>query len=223
MTMKKSLVLLLVGALAGGMVVTVLPAGAHHQPGMGQLRQDVNRLQRMVTNRTQHLTRRGVYRGPVPAYQVISECPDQTNAVWRLQAERARSISGLEECRQQRPRDLWNREFDAVTATEGGQPRPFVPDSHVGLRFERQRELAIWTGGCNLMGAKVNITPAQLFLIGQVSGTAVGCRDELHEQDDWLTEFMRSDPFWEFERRVVTGDRLTLTSGDTVIELVARD
>jgi hypothetical protein len=48
-------------------------------------------------------------------------------------------------------------------------------------------------------------------------------RDELHEQDDWLTEFMRSDPFWEFERRVVTGDRLTLTSGDTVIELVARD
>lgn len=222
--MRKNLVLLLLGALVGGLVMTVLPVGAHHQPGMRQLHRDVNRLERKLTNRTQHLNRNGVYRGRLAAYQVISECPDQANAVWRLQAERARSLSGLDECRQQRRRDLLRHTFESVGVTEDGQPRSLVAGTRIVLGFEERRRTDVirWVAGCNFHGAAVEITSDRL-LLGEISGTAMGCRDERHEQDDWLRGFMSSDPFWNFERRVVAGDRLTLTSEDTVIEFVARD
>lgn len=70
-----------------------------------------------------------------------------------------------------------------------------------------------WEAGCNLVGGTFEITADRLF-VDEIGGTAVGCSAEQHYDDGWLAAFFRGDPKWR-----LTGDRLTLTSGETAIEL----
>jgi heat shock protein HslJ len=85
------------------------------------------------------------------------------------------------------------------------------------VTFEQRepRGVVRWRASCNIVGARVDISTDRL-LLKQIAGTEIGCRDEDHEQDEWLAAFFGSDPDW-----ALNVDRLTLTSGDTVIQLEA--
>jgi hypothetical protein len=114
------------------------------------------------------------------------------------------------------PAGLIGHTFVSTAVTENGERRPLVPGTRITVSFlERDgRTGVVWCAGCNTFGADVEIT-ADRLLVGVIAGTAAGCRDDLHAQDDWLAGFFGSDPRWRL------GDRLVLTSGGTGIELEA--
>jgi heat shock protein HslJ len=115
--------------------------------------------------------------------------------------------------------DLWGRKFVSVAVSEDGESRPLVADTRIESTFEKRDDGGVLRGeaGCNTMGSEVEIA-ADRLVTGEVAGTAVLCRGELHQQDDWLAEFFGSDPYWN-----LTDRRLVLASGETLIELRERD
>lgn len=118
----------------------------------------------------------------------------------------------------QRPDDLWDRTFVSVEVMEDGGPRPLVPDTRIEMTFEKREHQGIlrWQAGCNIIGSKVEITTRRLLVSEEFEGTEVGCRGELHEQDEWVANFFVSDPQWELNE-----DRLTLRSDETIVEFEA--
>jgi heat shock protein HslJ len=63
----------------------------------------------------------------------------------------------------------------------------------------------------------VRVTAEELQ-IGQIASTLIGCPAGREEQDEWLGEFFGSNPHWR-----LSDSQLTLSSGETVIELKAAD
>jgi heat shock protein HslJ len=119
----------------------------------------------------------------------------------------------------QQPDGLWGRKFRSTVVTEAGAPRPLVPGTRIGLAFEKSkgRRTIGWSAGCNQAGAKVRVTADELQ-IGQIASTLIGCPASLQEQDEWLGQFFDSNPRWR-----LSDSQLTLSSGETVIELKAAD
>jgi heat shock protein HslJ len=111
----------------------------------------------------------------------------------------------------QTPADLWGRSFVSQAITENGVPRPLVPETRLEVVFRRTS--IGWEAGCNSSGGDLEATEDHL-LVSNVVSTLIGCPDDLAQQDSWLSRFFVSDPSWMLE-----GDRLTLMSDDTVIEL----
>lgn len=121
---------------------------------------------------------------------------------------------------QQTSKDLWGREFVAATVTQDGEARPLAPGTPVEVEFakEERGEVVRWSS-CNLSGSLVDITEERLVLLeDEPPSTLMGCTDEFNEQLEWLTSFFVTDPYW-----VLDGDRLTLSSEETVIELEAKE
>lgn len=116
------------------------------------------------------------------------------------------------------PEDLWRRTFLSTWVIEEGEPRTLVDGTQISMTFfvERNRRGLRWEAGCNFFGTGLEITADSLIVQDQIDGSDQGCARELHDQDDWLADFLASDPSWELR-----GDRLTLTSGGTTIELEA--
>jgi heat shock protein HslJ len=114
--------------------------------------------------------------------------------------------------------DLLGRAFRSTAVTEDSEPRRLVPDTHITVTFEeRANEDGVgWQAGCNTFGADAEIT-ADSLVVGQIAGTEIGCPDDLQQQDEWLVDFFGSDPEWQ-----LSGDSLSLTSHNTVIELEAK-
>jgi heat shock protein HslJ len=117
----------------------------------------------------------------------------------------------------QRPDVLWGHKFTSTAVTEAGEPRPLAPGTRIDLAFEKPqgRPTIGWSAGCNQAGAKVRVTAEELQ-IGQIASTLIGCPADLEEQDGWLGEFFGSNPRWRLR-----DSQLTLSSGETVIELKA--
>jgi heat shock protein HslJ len=114
------------------------------------------------------------------------------------------------------PEALLNRTFVATSITEDGEARPLVPDTALMLTIKSgEREELSWNAGCNSFGAEAEISEAQL-LVDRIGGTLMGCPGTLGRQEALITGFFEGDPEWE-----LNDDELTLTSGDTTIELVA--
>jgi heat shock protein HslJ len=124
-------------------------------------------------------------------------------------------VGEVEGPRSRSAADLWGRTFLSVAVTQGGEPRPLVPDTRIKLTFENREAGGVvrWVAGCNILGSEVEIT-AERLRTGEVAGTNQGCSHELHEQDDWLADFFRSDPYWD-----LSNPSLTLAAGETTIEL----
>jgi heat shock protein HslJ len=120
---------------------------------------------------------------------------------------------------RQEPGDLWSNTFVSTEVTEDGESRSLVSDTRISVTFEEREDggFVRWEAGCNTLGADVEVTDEQL-LVGTIGGTEMGCPDELQEQDEWVTDFFRSNPDWE-----LNDDRFTLTSDGTVIELEANN
>jgi heat shock protein HslJ len=117
----------------------------------------------------------------------------------------------------QDPQDLWGREFLSVGVTESGQPRPLVPDTRIRVGFGDRDGTMGWSAGCNSLGARVEITADRLLVKGDVWSTLIGCPEPLADQEEWLHRFFLDGPYWRLD-----ASSLTLTSGETVIELEER-
>jgi heat shock protein HslJ len=69
------------------------------------------------------------------------------------------------------------------------------------------------SAGCNSIGSTATVTDGRLVVRGGVGGTEMGC-GKLQYHDAWISDLLTSRPQLE-----LAGDRLTLTSGGTVVEL----
>jgi heat shock protein HslJ len=125
--------------------------------------------------------------------------------------------SGSDDEPRQSPAGLWGRGFVSTAVTEGGEPRPLVPDTRITMEFAGRQDHGrlSWRAGCNLFGGELEATPDTLRIeVGP--STMMGCPPRLQEQDEWLARFLESAPGWRLR-----DDALTLTSGEAAIELEA--
>jgi hypothetical protein len=88
--LKEKIALLLAGLVAGSLIVSFIPAQAHHGSDFRAL----NRKVRTLQAKTQALETDGLYYGPVFGWQVVSQCVDGSTAVWEQIP-----VAGLEDFR----------------------------------------------------------------------------------------------------------------------------
>lgn len=116
------------------------------------------------------------------------------------------------------PDELWGREFVSTAVSEDGEPQALFAETRVKVTFKKRDGYGDvwWRARCNDWGARVAMTADRLVL-GRILGTLIGCPGEREEQDEWLDRFFDSDPRW-----TMSDDRLTLESGEAVLELEER-
>ena len=110
---------------------------------------------------------------------------------------------------------LDGREWLSIGVTEDGADRPLVEGTRISLSFTDGQLGA--SAGCNSMSGVYRTDDGRLLFEGGAM-TEMGCDNERHAQDDWLIGFLGSQPSVAQE-----GDKLTLTSGATVITLQDRE
>ena len=106
-------------------------------------------------------------------------------------------------------------EWLSTAVTEDGADHPLVDGTQIRLAFADGQVNA--SVGCNTIGGAYRVEDGQLIFEGG-GMTEMGCDDERHAQDDWLAGFLGSRP-----ALVREGDKLTMTSGATVIALEDRE
>ena len=121
----------------------------------------------------------------------------------------------LSGCGPSSPPPFDGTEWLSTAVTEDGADRPLVDGTRIRVSFT-DGELAA-SAGCNTMGGAYRIEEGLLVVEGGAI-TEMGCDEERHAQDDWLFGFLGSQPAIAQE-----GDKLTLTSGETVIALQDRE
>lgn len=111
---------------------------------------------------------------------------------------------------------LLGRTFLSESVTEDGEPRTLLEGTRIEITFGDDGRINL-NAGCNSIGGPVAIG-AHKLVVDELSSTAAGCiPDELHEQDEWLSGILHSDPTY-----VLDGDRLRLESAGSVIEMLDR-
>lgn len=91
--------------------------------------------------------------------------------------------------------------------------RELVSGSDLTLTFEGGQVSA--EAGCNNLGSAYVFDGASLE-VAQMRSTMMACEPELMAQDEWITDYLVAGP-----DATLANDMLTLTSGDTTIELTA--
>lgn len=80
---------ILVGLLAGVLIATSVPVGAHHRRSATRLANRVERLENQIAtlqNKTFFMDSDGFYMGPVFGEQVLGFCQAGTAATWEVTA-----------------------------------------------------------------------------------------------------------------------------------------
>lgn len=113
--------------------------------------------------------------------------------------------------------ELWGRTFLSEAVTEDGRPKALVEGTEIRIELHDDGRLTA-SAGCNTLGGTPTLTADAIELGDGVSTTEMGCDPALHEQDGWLADFLTAGPSYALD-----GDRLQLTSGTTVIDLVDRE
>ncbi|MFD7157786.1 META domain-containing protein [Kribbella sp. NPDC059898] len=103
----------------------------------------------------------------------------------------------------------------SVRVTVDGVERPFVLGTRLWLQVRKDGLLAA-RAGCNEFNGLIMLDDGVLLFERGIV-TQMNCGDELNAQDEWIAEFLTSEPAW-----VVDGDVLTFTSGSTTLELLDR-
>lgn len=107
--------------------------------------------------------------------------------------------------------------FLSTSVTQDDKPYNLVDDTRISLTFTDNGVSA--NAGCNHLGADARYTDGTLVVLGDgMSMTEMGCDPPRMDQDTWLADILTSKP-----SVVIDGDRLTVTSGGTVIELVDKE
>jgi heat shock protein HslJ len=110
---------------------------------------------------------------------------------------------------------LAGREFIGVTVVENGAMRPLVAGTHIRVRFDATNVTA--SAGCNTMGGTYRVQDGRLRYVAGAT-TAMGCDQERHAQDAWLSGFLASNPAVR-----LSGNDLVLDGGATVVSLLDRE
>ncbi len=106
--------------------------------------------------------------------------------------------------------DLEGRAFESTSSTG----YDLVEGSTVSLTFAEGRISA--NAGCNTQNGDVEISDNTLVLTSEMASTMMGCEQALMDQDQWLAEFLGSEP-----EVALDGDTLTLTGDGETLELTA--
>ena len=106
-------------------------------------------------------------------------------------------------------------EWLSLAVTEDGEDRPLVDGTQIHLRFTDGQLGA--SAGCNSMNGAYRLEEGRL-IVESGGVTEMGCDEQQHAQDEWLFGFIGAMPSVAQE-----GDKLTLTSGATVITLQDRE
>jgi heat shock protein HslJ len=104
------------------------------------------------------------------------------------------------------------RTFLSTSMTDGDVVRPLVDGTRIRLEFAGDNLRAY--AGCNYLGFGNARQEDDRLVAGQASGTDIGCDPKRLDQDDWLAEFLTSEPTLRLD-----GDSLSLTSEEVTIEL----
>jgi heat shock protein HslJ len=104
--------------------------------------------------------------------------------------------------------------FLSAELRDGGKPKALVDGSRIRLSFNDGELRA--DAGCNALFGHARLAGGRL-VVDSIGGTEMGCRAELVQQDEWLSDFLTSKPSWQLD-----GDELTLTSGDLHLRLLER-
>ncbi len=107
---------------------------------------------------------------------------------------------------------LDGRDFLSTSVTTDGEPFALVDGTRVRLSFADGRLTA--SAGCNTIGYTYQLDGDTLVVEGGAM-TEMGCDPALHDQDEWLSEFLGSRP-----TVAANGNDLVLTSGGTVMDLL---
>ena len=113
------------------------------------------------------------------------------------------------------PAGLDGRQFLSVDVARDGEPVALVPGTTIRLTFDDGR-VGI-QAGCNSMSGTYQLDGDRL-IVGQMATTEMGCEPDRMAQDQWLSDFLGSEP-----TLVLSGNDLALTSGGTVITLLDRE
>jgi heat shock protein HslJ len=110
--------------------------------------------------------------------------------------------------------ELAGRSFVSTSIVDGAT-RPLEPGTVLTLSF---REGGVGArAGCNHMFADGQVEGGRFMVDGPVGGTEMGCGDRQHH-DRWVTDLLTGEP-----EVMLDGDRLTLTSGGTEVELIDQE
>ena len=110
---------------------------------------------------------------------------------------------------------LVGRTFLSTAVSVSGEDRALVPGTRITLVFGDDALQA--SVGCNSMSGPWTLEGTTLVL-SEMAVTQIGCDPERHAQDEWLFGVLGARPAVS-----LAGDVLTLTGGDTVIELLDRE
>jgi heat shock protein HslJ len=109
--------------------------------------------------------------------------------------------------------DLANATFLSTQVTKDGQDYPLADGTRINLQFWDARLSA--QAGCNILGGDARLSDGVIDVDGGLMMTEMGCAPRLARQDEWLAGLLSRGPV-----ATLDDDRLTLTSGDTVVEFL---
>lgn len=108
----------------------------------------------------------------------------------------------------------WGRTFLSVAVTEDGHPRDLVAGTRIVLSFDDGRLRA--DAGCNSLTGPVGDDAGRL-IVATMDSTLIGCDQERHEQDAWLSDLLTQAPRWE-----LVGDELVMRTETVEVRLLDR-
>ncbi len=114
--------------------------------------------------------------------------------------------------------DEWpaGRTFLSTAIVESGQPKALVEGTRIRLGFDEEGHVSAHAG-CNHMGGSGRLDAGKL-VVGDLATTEMGCPGGLHQQDEWIADFLTSGP-----AMALSGDELTLTGATATITLLDRE
>jgi heat shock protein HslJ len=115
------------------------------------------------------------------------------------------------------PEPLRGRTFLAMAVTEDGGIRALMPGTDLSVAFTDDGRM-VAQAGCNTMQGPVNTADGTLVVEGGLSTTDMGCDQGRAEQDTFVASVLGASPSWRLD-----GDRLTITSGTTKLDMTARE
>lgn len=107
--------------------------------------------------------------------------------------------------------DVDSLTYQSTAVTQADAPKALASEDPISIRFGGS-DLAA-QAGCNTLTGGASITDGVLE-VGQLASTRMACDPALMEQDQWLSEFLTSNP-----AATIDDGTLTLTSNDTVIDM----
>jgi heat shock protein HslJ len=107
---------------------------------------------------------------------------------------------------------LDGRTFASVSVTQDGKNKPLVSGTRIQLMFAVANMTA--SAGCNTSSGDYHIDGGKL-IVGSMATSAMGCPQNLGEQDNWLWALLASHPEVQLH-----GNSLNLTSGNTTVSLL---